>query len=709
MAFRTLDTGGFRPLTTTTPVQPIATPEKSTETYGAFFPGSKNDNPIVAGIKAAGNLPSSALNFGKDIYSAVRNPIKTLGGVSNLLMGGTAKAVDVISGVKNDDKYTQTFDALTASLKDRYGSLENLQQTATNDPFAFGSDVLGLVTGGATLAGKGATATRAISKTAQIATKPATLVGNTVKNAVPKILSYTSDVPEQAFKNLLANREVITPKIGVVDQAQALKTARGATRQLRKTLSADWEEAIPKIADEFQGQRMGISGKTEKMLDDVADEFGIDLPQNIQSVSAIEGIDLLKKINELPKAVLTFSPKGAQVRELKALLREQVIKTFGGETGSVANLYKNYSSKKSVFDAANDIVNAFNEGRPIKDTTAMNRLQNIFDENKPAYLDAIMQLEKETGIDIISDITASKFKSIAPNTLNKLASAGGLATKKGLVDKLINTLAFPLTSPRSAAFIQRNLKLPKFVDDINNFRVPGSVAEYISDPKVGLSLDDITKRIPKEDLYEMRDFTDFVNGAYKPKNVEQLRLDAQRIAERYGFNAFSSDKSLATQFGKVLDKQLSMTDKTLRDELGRFAGSGSKILKGTGAIPKELGINADEYLYHGTNEVVLDSITKEGLRPMMRGQLSLSTAEDYAKKFASEGMTPKGKTSAILFRVKKDVLNGKTVKSNKARPASDELYEVLTNEAIPPKFIEIKVNGKWQPLIDFYKKVMGKR
>ena len=102
-----------------------------------------------------------------------------------------------------------------------------------------------------------------------------------------------------------------------------------------------------------------------------------------------------------------------------------------------------------------------------------------------------------------------------------------------------------------------------------------------------------------------------------------------------------------------------------------------------------------EYLYHGTNETVLDSISKEGLRPGRRGELSLSKDEAYAKSFAREGMTPQGKTNSVMFRVKSDLLKGKTLSTNKARPASDQLHEVLTKEAIPPEAIEVKINGKW--------------
>lgn len=120
-----------------------------------------------------------------------------------------------------------------------------------------------------------------------------------------------------------------------------------------------------------------------------------------------------------------------------------------------------------------------------------------------------------------------------------------------------------------------------------------------------------------------------------------------------------------------------------------------------------LSKGADGYLYHGTNEDVLDSIAKDGLKPMNRGLLSLSKDESYAKSFAREGITPQGKTNPVMLRVNENLLNGKAVSSNKPRPASDELNEVLTKEVIPPEALEIYKNGKWQPLTDIWNKAQG--
>lgn len=290
------------------------------------------------------------------------------------------------------------------------------------------------------------------------------LAGRVAGKVAPKLLSYTSDVPEKAFESMLSRREPVTSaiKAGATPET-ALKNTQGAVRQLRTTLSNDWKEGVTAIQNEFTGKRLGLGDKSEASLLKLANEFGFEdrLPQNIKSASITEWMDTLKAINELPKLMLSMSPKGAKLRETQNALKQAVTKTFGGEKGSVAQLYKNYAAKKSVFDAANDIVNAYTTGKPIRQSTALNRLQTLFNENKPAYLEAILDLEKTTGRDLLSEITASKFANKLPTMGSSVSATSGILAPTGILDKVTKLLLLPLSSPRSAGFITRSLSKVK--------------------------------------------------------------------------------------------------------------------------------------------------------------------------------------------------------------------------------------------------------
>jgi hypothetical protein len=94
-------------------------------------------------------------------------------------------------------------------------------------------------------------------------------------------------------------------------------------------------------------------------------------------------------------------------------------------------------------------------------------------------------------------------------------------------------------------------------NDINNFKMP---AQFIDSDtgglKMGLSTKDITKTIPLSVKGTMRDFTDYVNGAYRPtgQTLKNLLNDAQDIANKYSFtSATKGNKSLAKQFAEYLD------------------------------------------------------------------------------------------------------------------------------------------------------------
>lgn len=310
--------------------------------------------------------------------------------------------------------------------------------------------------------------------------------------AAPKLLSYTTDIPEQAFDTLIQRREPVMKALKQgVSADDTLMQTRGAVRQLRTTLSQEWDDSMKSIADEFASQRVGVAGDLERKLGTLADVFDVKLPQNTKNASVVEWMDTLKSINELPKLMLTVSPKGVVAREAKKELKDLVVKEFGGDKGSVATLYRNYSAKKTVFDAANQIVQAYSNGKPIQQSTAVGRLKALFNDNKSAYLDAILQLEKETGQDLLSKITALQFAQKLPRTGTVLSASGGLKSSKGPLDKALDLLLIPLTSPRSAAWITSSLnKATKVLPENVSMKFPGDV--------VLDKIDDATKNIPNK-------------------------------------------------------------------------------------------------------------------------------------------------------------------------------------------------------------------
>lgn len=108
--------------------------------YQPTFAYSQGDSPLTAGLKAAGNIPGSALNFGMGALKSV-NPLSTFGTLGQIGSGfsqlagqeGTSQALlNVIKGLP-----AATYEALVPqAIKDLVkGDIGGAAQSVTNDPF----------------------------------------------------------------------------------------------------------------------------------------------------------------------------------------------------------------------------------------------------------------------------------------------------------------------------------------------------------------------------------------------------------------------------------------------------------------------------------------------------------------------------------------------------------------------------------------------
>jgi len=127
---------------------------RSAREAGAFFPAVTGESPFSALPKTIGNIPSSAINLVKNLGTAVLNPIETATGIGRAVKGfGEAGGRKILEQTRFKEQVAQvpkseseqTFNALTDVLKERFGSLDALQRTATNDPVGFATDILAVV------------------------------------------------------------------------------------------------------------------------------------------------------------------------------------------------------------------------------------------------------------------------------------------------------------------------------------------------------------------------------------------------------------------------------------------------------------------------------------------------------------------------------------------------------------------------------------
>ncbi len=89
----------------------------------------------------ASNVVSSGTKLITDIGKAVASPSATIAGIVYTIGGLVEK---LVPGKQADEKYV---DAIVNELKNRYGSLERIEETAYNDPVGLLADVSTIVTG----------------------------------------------------------------------------------------------------------------------------------------------------------------------------------------------------------------------------------------------------------------------------------------------------------------------------------------------------------------------------------------------------------------------------------------------------------------------------------------------------------------------------------------------------------------------------------
>ena len=259
---------------------------------------------------------------------------------------------------------------------------------------------------------------------------------------VPKLLAYTSNTPDEVLQRQYDNPELASKILkGVKDKGAMGVTddINNAAKKLRGNLTQQWKEGSEALIQTNTGARVGFTSKEAKFLQRVADDYGIDLPQNLSNVSLKESLELNKGLNELynQKAVREGA-EGIIVRKTKEMVGSK-FKSFQG----VGEFLKNYGDEKQVLDAVVDIMKPWNDN-PVTKNTALSRVKAIFNDNKPAFLSAIKDLETSTGIPFLTD------KAAALNILQKAPVTG-----RSLPTQLVELLFFPITSPRSAGALSR--------------------------------------------------------------------------------------------------------------------------------------------------------------------------------------------------------------------------------------------------------------
>lgn len=486
--------------------------EKPSETYGALFPASKSDTALQAGLKAAGNLPSSAYQFGKGLFQAVAHPVQTGKALFNTAVGGIETGLDKATGINTESDEQEQFAALVGVLKERYGSFENLQRTATNDPFGLGAEILGVFEGGASLVGKTGATTRALTNAASKGViRPVTAVtrgaqgvaGKTTRFGIsqatglnPETVSGLVKSPEQFSQTALktANREDLASSVKtVIDKRlndlketgkgyESIRTTEATVQVPPQTIQSVLDKYGIKVVDgkiKTTAETVPLSASDKSALSDFLNVYG-----NESQLSSNAFLNTRAALSELARYEGTRTGNLQKIsRDLRGLyddLGKQQIpglkeldEAYAPEVKILNQIKKDYLKPDGTFKdgAVTKLANLTGKGKE----QTLQRLEKIMPgvTQRVQILKAAEDIERAAGLKVG---TYARSIGIGGGVLtgNVPLLVGAIISSPEIAVRLLR--AYGYTKKTVAPIVQL---LREAANDVNNFRLPGRASQYV--------------------------------------------------------------------------------------------------------------------------------------------------------------------------------------------------------------------------------------
>lgn len=587
---------------TSHPATQTTKPAGTENTYGALFPASNNDSGLTAGLKAAGNVPGSAIGLGKGIINTLIHPVETVKNLGNAAEGAIRSGIEKVTGKKlpaneQTQQAQDTFSSLASALKDRYGGLDNLRKTATNDPFGFGADVLSILEGGASLAGKSEVFNNAVSKTAQVAMTPVTKAAEVASDTVgkvgsfglsqatglnPETISTIANNPSEFSRANLADNNRVSLGQSVKDtidlRLKSLKSTGAAYDDIRNgTAVANVPDNIIQDTLSKHGVQVGSDGKlvttaesiplspTDKsQLQNFLDTYGKEkqLSSNafLNTRSALSDLSRYEagKTGNLQKISRDLRGAYDTVGKQQIPGLSELDAKYAPEVKQLNQIKKDYLTKDGGFKdgAINKIANLTGKGKD----QVLSRLEAIH----PGVTQRIKILKAAEDIQNASGLKVGTYARAA-------LGAGGLAT--GNIPAIVGAI---MSSPEIAVPLIKSYGLAKPVvgqvvdllkntaNDVNNFRLPGFAADYVNEylqnPKLGMSVQDVTRNIHPDDTKVMENFIDNARlGDKKAPLSDSNYAQAEKLAQKFGISMDKGLNGVAGDFEKILTGNKTVT------------------------------------------------------------------------------------------------------------------------------------------------------
>ena len=449
--------------------RPLSTEYAPPEKAGGVSSALKKMVPMSAVtdsdvLETAKNIPSSAYNLGKNIVTAVAHPVQTAKTIGEVGLGAIEKLTP------GEGLYEDKANAVGQMFIERYGGLDNLRQTMTQDPVGFLADASTILSGVGTLPKMGVAAEigRAIEPTGAIAKGVATIG----KPVVGKAGQYTTEFLgkstgagagsiEQALKG---GKEFTEAMRGRVPEQELLDTAQNALQTVKNQRSMDYQSKLAEIGK--QTQTLDIA-PVKKSLDTFLNSWRIgrkqdgtlDFKRSVMAKDTKTQNEVLQ-MKELIDDWDDFSPVGVDVlkrnlddfytetgkgRAIAAGLRSETKKVLSDNVSGYADMTADYAKTSKL---TKDIEKALSLSKGSGADTSIRKITQILRENFTYRRDLVKQLEDMTGKDIQSAVAGIQLQKMTPRGLQGTLATSGVGAMMYFVHPAL-ALTLPIASPRA--------------------------------------------------------------------------------------------------------------------------------------------------------------------------------------------------------------------------------------------------------------------
>lgn len=388
--------------------------------------------------QAVRNIPSSGMDFLKNIYQAVRHPVQTAKAVGKVVSGGVSASLPGTPSISEEEDIA-IFNNFLEFMKDRYGGKKELEKTFKEDPVGLAADASLVLTGGGSAIGAAGQLTR-IPQVAQAgravtqvgrAVDPFALAGGAIRGTA-EIAKTTNSLAKTALGMTKTTGLSRIDELADYFVAKGLNVNRKSLRILDEDM-ARIRKKVDDIVDEKTAE--GIKIKTT----DIASEFDKLFTDAARQGFEPTDLRILKRMQEdfIGLHGATLTPR--QVQDLKV----------GFNKGFKSNLESRFGqARQKARDTLRKGAKAELE-RLHPQLRELNKQEGLMIELNKAIEDAIISFEKRPTFGV-RGLIAGGLAGAAGGAMADLPTAVKFATTAFVAEKLMTNPKIQVIAARAA-------------------------------------------------------------------------------------------------------------------------------------------------------------------------------------------------------------------------------------------------------------------